>query len=129
MKGSKEVRDRPGATPDDVRDAPDDRVPSPDARGPHDDDIDEIRLDDALKILGVAATGGHAKSLVQAGEVRVNGQVETRRKRKLHAGDVIEAGGEEFVVAFEEDAASEQDLEPAADAALEQDPESADAAR
>lgn len=64
---------------------------------------DEIRLDDALKLLGVAATGGHAKALVQAGEVSVNGSVETRRKRKLHAGDVIAVGGETFVVAFEED--------------------------
>ncbi|MFO7544689.1 MAG: RNA-binding S4 domain-containing protein [Trueperaceae bacterium] len=76
---------------------------------PHDAADDEIRLDDALKILGLAATGGHAKSLVQAGEVRVNDEVETRRKRKLRAGDVIEVGGEEFVVAFEEDAAIEED--------------------
>lgn len=66
---------------------------------------DEIRLDDALKLLGVAATGGHAKALVQAGEVSVNGAIETRRKRKLHAGDVIAVGGETYVVAFEEDEA------------------------
>lgn len=66
---------------------------------------DEIRLDDALKLLGVAATGGHAKALVQASEVSVNGAIETRRKRKLHAGDVIAVGGETYVVAFEEDEA------------------------
>ncbi len=53
----------------------------------------------------MAATGGHAKALVQAGEVSVNGAIETRRKRKLHAGDVIAVGGETYVVAFEEDEA------------------------
>lgn len=62
-----------------------------------------IRLDDALKLLGIASTGGHAKHLVQTGAVRVNGAVETHRKRKLHAGDVIEVEGEEVVVAFEAD--------------------------
>ena len=53
----------------------------------------EIRLDQFLKVQGLASTGGQAKVLIQTGEVRVNGQVETRRRRKLHPGDVVQVGG------------------------------------
>lgn len=60
-----------------------------------------LRLDDVLKFFGLATTGGHAKQLIQSGAVRVNGQVETRRKRRLHAGDAVQAGDEAFVVEFE----------------------------
>lgn len=59
---------------------------------------DTLTLGEALKLAGLAGTGGQAKLLIQAGEVEVNGQVETRRKRKLRAGDVIEVAGEEFVI-------------------------------
>ena len=52
-----------------------------------------IRLDQFLKLAQAAATGGEAKIRIQAGEVRVNGQVETRRGRKLRPGDVVEASG------------------------------------
>lgn len=52
-----------------------------------------LRLDQFLKIRGMADTGGQAKLLIQGGEVRVNGQVETRRRRKLVAGDVVEVAG------------------------------------
>lgn len=51
-----------------------------------------------LKLAGVAATGGHAKALVQAGRVTVNGQVETRRGRKLTTGDVVAVGDTELRV-------------------------------
>jgi ribosome-associated protein len=57
-----------------------------------------IRLADYLKFCGVVGTGGHAKILIQSGEVKVNGQVETRRRRQLHEGDVVELLGEKFVV-------------------------------
>ncbi len=63
-----------------------------------------MRLDDVLKFFGVASTGGHAKHLIQAGEVRVNGAVETRRKRRIVHGDAVEVGGEAFVVELVEDA-------------------------
>ena len=59
---------------------------------------ESIRLDQFLKLSGVAATGGHAKMMVQGGEVLVNGEVETRRRRKLIVGDVVVAGGEEVHV-------------------------------
>ena len=59
-----------------------------------------LRLDDALKLAGVASTGGEAKVLIQGGAVRVNGAVETRRKRKLVEGDVVEVGDETFEIAI-----------------------------
>ncbi len=78
-------------------DAP--HVPATDA-----DEIDVLRLDDALKLAGVAGTGGQAKQLIQQGDVRVNGEIETRRKRKLVEGDVVEVGGESFEIALSDDA-------------------------
>ena len=39
-------------------------------------------------------SGGEAKVLVQTGEVRVNGEVETRRGRKLKEGDIVEVRDE-----------------------------------
>jgi len=55
-----------------------------------------IRLDNFLKLAGAASTGGHAKMMVQGGEVLVNGEVETRRRRKLILGDVVNVAGEEY---------------------------------
>lgn len=57
-----------------------------------------IRLDDFLKYCGVVGTGGQAKVLIQSGEVRVNGQTETRRRKQLERGDVVELLGERFEV-------------------------------
>lgn len=51
-----------------------------------------IRLDDYLKSQGVVGTGGEAKVRIQSGEVRVNGDLETRRRRQLHVGDRVEIG-------------------------------------
>lgn len=51
-----------------------------------------------LKLAGVAATGGHAKVLVQSGDVTVNGDPETRRGRTLEIGDVVGVGGREYRV-------------------------------
>lgn len=50
-------------------------------------------LQNFLKWEGWCPTGGQAKHLIQAGEVRVNGEVETRRGRKLEAGDLVEFQG------------------------------------
>ncbi|MCB9950189.1 MAG: RNA-binding S4 domain-containing protein [Planctomycetaceae bacterium] len=69
----------------------------------HDDDEpssqskrEPLRLDQFLKLTGIAATGGHAKVMIQEGIVLVNGKVELRRRRKLAKGDVISLDGEEF---------------------------------
>jgi ribosome-associated protein len=57
-----------------------------------------IKLDQFLKLVGIAQTGGEAKLLIQGGEVRVNGAIETRRGRKLVEGDRISTMGETFTV-------------------------------
>jgi ribosome-associated protein len=57
-----------------------------------------IALGAFLKLAGVAATGGHAKVIVQSGGVTVNGAMETRRGRTLQPGDVVATGGREFRV-------------------------------
>lgn len=59
---------------------------------------DTIKLEQFLKLVGLAATGGQAKLLIQAGEVTVNGAVETRRGRKLVQGDRVATMGETFQV-------------------------------
>ena len=51
-----------------------------------------MTLGQALKASDSVGSGGEAKVLIQAGEVRVNGEVETQRGRKLRKGDVIEVG-------------------------------------
>ncbi len=57
-----------------------------------------IKLDQFLKFAGIVQTGGQAKMLIQAGEVRVNGEMETRRGRKLHNGDQVEVVGQILMV-------------------------------
>ena len=57
---------------------------------------DTLRLDQFLKLNGIAESGGRAKLLVQGGEVQVNGEVETRRRRKLVIGDVVEVDGTRY---------------------------------
>jgi ribosome-associated protein len=57
-----------------------------------------VRLDDFLKREGLVGTGGEAKVLIQAGEVIVNGEVETRRRKQLHDGDVVTFNGDDFPV-------------------------------
>lgn len=55
-------------------------------------DDEPLRLDQLLKLVGVAGTGGQAKVLIQSGEILVNDEVETRRRRKLVVGDVVRYG-------------------------------------
>ena len=53
-------------------------------------DTDFIRLDAFLKMCDAVQTGGHAKIVIQEGEVRVNGEVCTQRGKKLRRGDNAE---------------------------------------
>ncbi|HWI40755.1 MAG TPA: S4 domain-containing protein YaaA [Verrucomicrobiae bacterium] len=59
---------------------------------------DFIKLDSFLKGVNAVGSGGEAKILIQEGEVRVNGEVELRRGRKLYPGDRVELGGSTFTV-------------------------------
>lgn len=57
-----------------------------------------IQLDQFLKLKGVTQSGGEAKHLIQSGEVKVNGDIDTRRKKKLRKGDVVEVHERKYVV-------------------------------
>jgi ribosome-associated protein len=52
-------------------------------------DGDMIRLGQFLKFADLIETGGEAKVLIASGDVRVNGEVDTRRGRQLRRGDVV----------------------------------------
>lgn len=51
---------------------------------------DYIKLGQALKFAGLVESGVDAKIVIQDGKVKVNGQVETQRGKKLIAGDMVE---------------------------------------
>ena len=53
---------------------------------------ESIRLGQALKLSGLAESGGEARALVEDGAVSVNAEVETRRGRQLRHGDVVAVG-------------------------------------
>ena len=65
--------------------------------GPPVDDVpireDMIRLGQFLKLANLVEHGAQAKEVIAAGEVLVNGEVDTRRGRQLHVGDVVELEG------------------------------------
>ena len=61
-----------------------------------------ITLDQFLKITGLVGTGGQAKIAIQEGYVTVNGDLETRRRRKLAIGDVIVVDNQHRYVVTEE---------------------------
>ena len=53
-----------------------------------------VELHKILKFEGMVPSGGVAKMAIDAGDVYVNGEVETRKRKKIAAGDVIEFNGE-----------------------------------
>lgn len=53
-----------------------------------------IKLDQFLKLADCVSTGGSAKALLQEEMVKVNGELEERRGRKLYAGDKVQVQGE-----------------------------------
>lgn len=67
---------------------------------------DYLELDKFLKLAALVATGGEAKQIIKSGLVLVNGQPETRRGRKLRAGDVVEYNGERYEMESDEAAES-----------------------
>lgn len=54
-----------------------------------------IHLDQFLKWAAIAETGGHAKELIAAGVIRVNGEIAHERRKKIYPGDMVamENGG------------------------------------
>jgi ribosome-associated protein len=58
-----------------------------------------IELDNMLKVLGLVASAAQAKQCIQAGLVKVNGQVEIRIRRKLRAQDRVQFGKHQINIA------------------------------
>ncbi|MGL5053343.1 MAG: S4 domain-containing protein YaaA [Cetobacterium sp.] len=58
-----------------------------------------IKLDQFLKFTGEIGTGGQAKELILDGQVKVNGEIEERRGKKLYPGYKVEFLGLIFIVA------------------------------
>ncbi len=57
-----------------------------------------IKLCQALKLAGLVDSGAEAKEVITGGEVKVNGEVDLRRGRKLYKDDVVSYNGEEFKI-------------------------------
>ncbi len=55
-----------------------------------------VELYKILKFECLVTSGGEAKMVIDQGQVLVNGEVETRKRKKIVSGDVIEFNGEQF---------------------------------
>jgi ribosome-associated protein len=65
-----------------------------------------IELYKLLKLANIAASGGEAKMFIGEGLVKVNGVVETRKRKKIVGGDIIDLGGEQVQVGLAENRAN-----------------------
>lgn len=57
-----------------------------------------IELNNLLKILSLVGSGGEAKLRINDGEALLNGEVETRKRKKINAGDIVEFGGTKITI-------------------------------
>jgi ribosome-associated protein len=60
-----------------------------------------IELCNVLKLHGLVSSGGMAKAEIAAGQVRVNGTIETRKRKKIVSGDVVEYAGTSIRILLE----------------------------
>ena len=65
-----------------------------------------VELYKILKFEGIVASGAEAKSVVADGQVRVNGIIETRKRKKIVSGDIIQFGDEKIQIQFTPPAAT-----------------------
>ena len=59
---------------------------------------EHIALNNLLKVMSLVGTGGEANIRIENGEVKVNGAVETRKRKKLRAGDKVEYGKKSITI-------------------------------
>ena len=64
---------------------------------------ESIRLGQALKLSGLADSGGDARALLEQGAVTVNGEAEMRRGRQLRRGDIVALGDQALRITTAED--------------------------
>lgn len=62
-----------------------------------------VELYKLLKFEGLVSSGGEAKAMVADGRVTVNGEIETRKRKKIVSGDTIVFDEESFAVVLEEE--------------------------
>lgn len=63
--------------------------------------FEPVELYKILKFESMVSSGGVAKLAIESGDVLVNGEVETRKRKKIVAGDVVEFNGEEIRLVVE----------------------------
>ena len=61
-------------------------------------DTDIIELYKVLKLEGLCSSGGEAKLVIADGKVKVNGEIETRKRKKILSGDLIGFSGEQILI-------------------------------
>jgi len=61
-----------------------------------------MNVHDSSKFEGLANSGGESKKMIEQGMVSVNGEVETRKRKKIVAGDIISIGDEQFITVVKE---------------------------
>ena len=61
-----------------------------------------IKLGQALKLAGLVYNGAESKIEIQSGNVKLNGEVDTRRGKKLREGDVVSFEGIDYVIKYED---------------------------
>lgn len=61
-------------------------------------DTEFIKLDQFLKMVNIAGSGGQAKIMILSEEIKVNGVIETQRGKKLRSGDTIEVEDKKFQI-------------------------------
>lgn len=57
-----------------------------------------VELNKILKFEGIVGSGGEAKMVISDGQVKVNGEIETRKRKKIVSGDIIEFNAEQYKV-------------------------------
>lgn len=62
------------------------------------EDHPHIELCNLLKVTGLCSSGGEAKLRIAAGQVQVDGQLETRKRCKLRAGQQVTCDGQEILI-------------------------------
>ncbi len=61
-------------------------------------DTEYIKLDQFLKWVSIVGSGSDAKEIIFNGDVKVNGEVELRRGKKLRPGDIIEVEDKKYII-------------------------------
>ena len=64
---------------------------------------DVIQLDQLLKWMGLTETGGQARFLIDAGQIKINECVTTERRRKIYPGDLLVIEGQQYRIIQEKE--------------------------